>query len=70
MTTWKTGDTVKLKSGGPRMTVRGMDMLRVGYAMCDWFEGVTPRSGEYLPDQLIADNPTAPAQRRPMGVIR
>jgi uncharacterized protein YodC (DUF2158 family) len=31
----KSGDVVKLKSGGPAMTIT---VLRDGYAMCSWFD--------------------------------
>ncbi len=34
---FEVGDTVQLKSGGPRMTYGGEDAT--GQAMCTWFEG-------------------------------
>ncbi len=52
MNTWKTGDTVKLKSGGPIMTVREKEH-ESDNMITDWFEGPTPRSGSYNPDQLM-----------------
>jgi uncharacterized protein YodC (DUF2158 family) len=34
-TTWKTGEKVRLKSGGPRMTIDWVDVERVH---CQWFD--------------------------------
>jgi uncharacterized protein YodC (DUF2158 family) len=41
---FKTGDIVALKSGGPDMTVRSVDPDGVA---CDWFEGKRPRKASY-----------------------
>jgi uncharacterized protein YodC (DUF2158 family) len=35
--TWKPGDIVQVKSGGPAMTVAGDDTL--GRVICEWFDG-------------------------------
>jgi uncharacterized protein YodC (DUF2158 family) len=37
MANLKPGDVVRLKSGGPRMTIR--DAADSGLWLCDWFEG-------------------------------
>lgn len=40
--TWKPGDIVQMKSGGPGMTVAGEDEL--GLIICEWFVGTSPQS--------------------------
>ena len=55
---WKTGDVVWLKSGGPKMTVREKES-EGEKIVCDWFEGMEPRVGAYLADQLTDENPTS-----------
>jgi uncharacterized protein YodC (DUF2158 family) len=57
---FKTGDVVQLKSGGPRMTVN--DVPASGSVLCNWFnrEGDvwTPQHAGFKPDQLMeADQP-------------
>lgn len=37
MSTFKNGDVVKLKSGGPKVTVRRVE--EDGEVICDWFSG-------------------------------
>ncbi|CCV10876.1 DUF2158 domain-containing protein [Mesorhizobium sp. STM 4661] len=53
---FKTGDVVKLKSGGPNMTIN--DHAASGMYLCNWFnrEGDiwTPQHAAFKPDQLIA----------------
>jgi len=53
---FKTGDVVKLKSGGPRMTVS--DSAASGMYLCHWFnregENWTPHHAAFKPDQLVA----------------
>jgi uncharacterized protein YodC (DUF2158 family) len=37
--TFKVGDVVKLKSGGPKMTVAGPAVSKIaGYISCSWFD--------------------------------
>jgi len=48
---FKTGDTVKLISGGPIMTVR--DPHYFDKILCQWFAGKKLEQGEFLPDSLI-----------------
>ena len=42
--TFKPGDVVKLKSGGPKMTVTATDLL---YAYCAWFHDGEARSSAF-----------------------
>lgn len=53
---FKTGDIVKLKSGGPPMTVKELGPEdRGGEYLCEWFSGSTLKSSNFAPDSLIAD---------------
>ena len=45
----KTGDIVKLKSGGPDMAVQGLG--RVGF-FCQWFAGKKLERGDFPVDSL------------------
>ena len=47
---FKTGDMVKLISGGPTMTVKRIDYNSVE---CQWFAGKKLESGYFPPDSLI-----------------
>ena len=57
---FKRGDVVVLKSGGPRMTVDSEQ--ENGELWCVWFDGKNNRSGEsFHPDLLMAPpRPAAP----------
>jgi uncharacterized protein YodC (DUF2158 family) len=46
----KEGDVVRLKSGGPRMTVTMVMSKKV--VVCQWFEGTKLRGGHFHPDAL------------------
>jgi uncharacterized protein YodC (DUF2158 family) len=52
----KKGDQVRLKSGGPAMTVESVD-ARVGLipqtVKCVWFGGRTLKSGYFAPETLV-----------------
>ncbi len=50
--TFKVGDIVQLKSGGPKMTVYNPDTLS-GEVYCQWFAGSKLDSGEFPKDSLI-----------------
>lgn len=47
---FQTGETVKLISGGPIMTVKGIDYNGVE---CQWFAGKKLESGHFPSDSLI-----------------
>lgn len=49
MAEFKVGDIVRLKSGGPRMTVEtvGEDMAKQSFVSCAWFN-TTPQGSEKL----------------------
>lgn len=51
----KAGDVVKLKSGGPKMTLRGWDGNRHGF-VCSWFYGDELREGLFSLEQLESVN--------------
>jgi len=49
--TFKTGDLVKLKSGGPKMTVE--EEVSPMNIRCQWFAGKKLESGLFRPDSLV-----------------
>ena len=49
---FKTGDTVKLISGGPTMTVESINKYN-GSINCQWFAGKKLEEGDFPPDSLI-----------------
>lgn len=52
----KTGDVVRLKSGGPRMTVSAIDRSEDGtprYVTCVWFSGDGFETSNFCYDTLI-----------------
>jgi len=61
---FRTGDVVRLKSGGPKMTVN--DAAASGLYLCNWFnrdgDVWTPQHAGFKPDQLVAaDDPDGTA---------
>jgi len=56
--TFKVGDIVQLKSGGPPMTVTRVNTNLVGYSeiACQWFY-VQMETGTFVPDVLIPSEP-------------
>lgn len=53
---FKPGDVVKLKSGGPKMTVQNMSPVIGGRGWtvrCDWFAGSKKEQGVFAPEQLV-----------------
>ena len=56
--TFKVGDIVQLKSGGPPMTVTRINTNLVGYSeiTCQWFYMIM-NTGTFVPDVLIQSEP-------------
>lgn len=56
--TFKVGDIVQLKSGGPPMTVTQVNTNLVGFSevKCQWFFGQM-ETGTFIPDVLIPSDP-------------
>jgi uncharacterized protein YodC (DUF2158 family) len=53
--TFKVGDTVRLKSGSPRMTV--VQITDSGWCVCKYFDrDLREQTGSYPPDALGADS--------------
>ena len=50
---FKAGDTVRLKSGGPLMTVKSVDGA---YVITVWFEGTKHKEGRFPPATLEPDD--------------
>ena len=48
---YKTGDTVKLISGGPIMTVKNPNYFN--WVLCQWFAGKKLEEGQFSSDSLI-----------------
>jgi len=57
--TFKVGDVVKLKSGGPLMTVANPNATAGGHAVigCTWFDGKTPHAEMFPAETLEIANP-------------
>jgi uncharacterized protein YodC (DUF2158 family) len=50
---FKSGDVVKLKSGGPKMTVTSAgENYGDAVVYCAWFDGVKKMTGDFPPDAL------------------
>jgi len=67
--TFKTGDVVKLKSGGPAMTVVGEGNGADGHMRtnCTWFDNDDrEQNGAFPPDAL--EPSSAPIERGPSGL--
>jgi uncharacterized protein YodC (DUF2158 family) len=55
--TFKVGDTVQLKSGGPRMTVTSVgNEFGQPIVWCAWFDGTMQRS-DHFPIDAVKDSP-------------
>ena len=52
------GDLVKLKSGGPKMTVTRVDNLGIRTIVrCTWFAGSKKEQGDFPPEALVSPPP-------------
>lgn len=49
---FKPGDVVRLKSGGPAMTVACCENGEGKLVICDWFDGITIRQKAFANEQL------------------
>jgi uncharacterized protein YodC (DUF2158 family) len=58
---FKPGDTVRLKSGGPVMTVTAVDGDTI---LCDWFDGTKKSEAKFLAAALASDDSFATQQPR------
>lgn len=56
--TFKIGDIVALKSGGPEMTVQGAGGA-TNYYRCQWFAGKKLESGQFPADSITLVTPKA-----------
>jgi uncharacterized protein YodC (DUF2158 family) len=58
MTDFHVGDVVRLKSGGPIMTISS-ELDAMGYINCNWFAGAKLQSGRFRLDVLerVEDEP-------------
>ena len=58
---FKTGDIVRLKSGGPNMTVETLmaGTYKTGNYLCQWFSGTSLKQGYFPHDSLkpVKDDP-------------
>lgn len=52
MSQFKVGDVVRLKSGGPRMTIVSLKAGMTSDHRCSWFEGAQPKDGHFPPEAL------------------
>ena len=60
-TKFKPGDTVRLKSGGPVMTVGGYHKEHEKQVLCSWFQGTDVKLAPFIEDTLEkADTKTLP----------
>jgi len=48
---WKIGDVVRLKSGGPSMTLQAI--VPSGGVVCSWFDGGKLTSQSFAPEALV-----------------
>ncbi|EML9023519.1 TPA: YodC family protein [Klebsiella pneumoniae] len=54
---FKTGDIVKLKSGGPDMTIKLFAATQGNSFLCQWFAGKKLEQGYFKPESLERASP-------------
>jgi uncharacterized protein YodC (DUF2158 family) len=59
MAEFNVGEVVRLKSGGPQMTVTMVPESSGGSYKCEWFEGATPKEG-FFPGAALQTRPSPP----------
>ena len=58
MITPQTGITVKLKSGGPSMTIASIgSLLHKGEVLCEWYDGNADKQSEWYPIESLIPAP-------------
>jgi len=61
MSEFKPGDVVRLKSGGPAMTVDEIEKKGTALSIfCFWFDGAQLEDGEFAPASLAPTEPATP----------
>jgi uncharacterized protein YodC (DUF2158 family) len=63
---FKTGDIVRLKSGGPSMTVESVSEVN-GRIWCQWFAGNRLNAGEFNSDSIDFEDELDPLQKLKRG---
>jgi uncharacterized protein YodC (DUF2158 family) len=61
---FKSGDVVRLKSGGPKMTVTNAGtahMTGEAFVECAWFVGTKAETASFPPAALAAVQPSSPS---------
>jgi uncharacterized protein YodC (DUF2158 family) len=53
---FQVGDTVRLKSGGPLMTVEAIQYDEDDAILCVWFAENEKKSDEFIPETLVKDD--------------
>ncbi|OGM16910.1 hypothetical protein A2V61_00990 [Candidatus Woesebacteria bacterium RBG_19FT_COMBO_47_8] len=59
---YKTGDIVRLKSGGPGMTVESVTPM--GDIYCHWFSGNKLEGGSFAPDAIDFEDNLDPLKKK------
>lgn len=59
---FQNGDTVQLKSGGPKMSVQGITTEWGHKVHCKWFVGTDLKDGSFSPESLVKVEDEKPAK--------
>ena len=62
-TAYQVGQTVRLKSGGPKMTVSDVDVIST-FLRCQWFAGAKLNHGSFDPEtlELVTEDNSKPSK--------